>query len=246
MVPAAGRVAASSTRQQDGRMSESPPVVVLDVNETLSDLAPLASRFADVGAPEHLARLWFAGVLRDGFALTIAGASRPFAQIGAGVLRTLLLEQPLQRPVDEAVDHVMSGFLELPVHPDVPDGLRRLRAAGVRVVTLSNGSVGVAEALLDRAGVRDQLEALLSVEDAGAWKPTRAAYEYAARRCGVEPHEMVLVAVHPWDLDGAARAGLRTAWVDRSGAGRAGYPDYLTAPDLTVTGLDDLAAQLAG
>jgi 2-haloacid dehalogenase len=51
----------------------------------------------------------------------------------------------------------------------------------------------------------------------------------------------MLVAVHPWDLDGAARAGLRTAWVNRTGGG---YPDYLTAPELTVSGLDDLAARL--
>ena len=224
-------------------MNERPPVVVLDVNETLSDLTPMASRFADVGAPEHLAKLWFAGVLRDGFALAAAGTSRPFAQIGSGLLRTMLAGQPLQRTLDEAVDHVMSGFAGLPVHPDVPEGLRRLHAAGLRVITLSNGSADVADTLLSRAGVRDQLEALLSVEDAGVWKPARGAYEYAARRCEVEPHELLLVAVHPWDLDGAARAGLRTAWVDRSGGG---YPDYLTAPDLTVTGLDDLAARLGG
>jgi 2-haloacid dehalogenase len=224
-------------------MSERPSVVVLDVNETLSDLTPMASRFTDVGAPEHLAKLWFAGVLRDGFALAAAGSSCSFAQIGSGLLRTMLPGQPLRQPLDDAVEHVMSGFTELPVHPDVPNGLRRLRAAGLRVVTLSNGSAGVAEALLSGAGVRDQLEALLSVEDAGVWKPARGAYEYAARRCGVSPHEMLLVAVHPWDLDGAARAGLRTAWVNRS-AGT--YPDYLTPPDLTVTGLDELAAQLGG
>jgi 2-haloacid dehalogenase len=224
-------------------MTERPSVVVLDVNETLSDLGPMAARFADVGAPEHLAKLWFVGVLRDGFALAAAGTSRPFAQIGSGLLRTMLEGQPLQRTLDEAVDHVMSGFAGLPVHPDVPEGLRRLHAAGLRVVTLSNGSTDVADTLLRRAGVRDQVELLLSVDDAGVWKPARGAYEYAARRCAVQPRELMLVAVHPWDLDGAARAGLRTAWVDRSGGG---YPGYLTAPDLTVTGLDDLAAQFGG
>jgi len=48
-------------------------VVVFDVNETLSDMAPLAQRFADIGAPPALARLWFAALLRDGFARTAAG-----------------------------------------------------------------------------------------------------------------------------------------------------------------------------
>jgi 2-haloacid dehalogenase len=224
-------------------MSEPPSVVVLDVNETLSDLAPLATRFADVGAPEHLAPLWFASVLRDGFALTAAGSGQPFGRVAAGLLQTMLAAQPLTRNLGDAVDHVMSGFADLEVHPDVPDGLRRMRAAGLRVVTLSNGSADVADRLLSRAGVRDELEALLSVEEAGVWKPAAGAYAYAAQRCGVALHELMLVAVHPWDIDGAARAGLRTAWVDRTGAR---YPDYLTAPDLTVTGLDDLAGRLDG
>lgn len=222
-------------------MTDRPGVVVFDVNETLSDLAPLATRFTDVGAPEHLARLWFAGVLRDGFALAAAGSAQPFARIGAGLLRTLLADQPLDREPEDAVAHVMSGFTELPVHPDVPDGLRRLRAAGLRLVTLSNGSADVADGLLRRAGVRDELEALLTVEDAGVWKPAPGSYAYAARRCGVAPGDLMLVAVHPWDVDGAARAGLRTAWVNRAGGD---YPGYLTAPELTVSGLDDLAARL--
>jgi hypothetical protein len=61
-------------------MNRDPSVVVFDVNETLSDMSPMARRFADVGAPEHLAKLWFATLLRDGFALTAAGGQRPFAE----------------------------------------------------------------------------------------------------------------------------------------------------------------------
>jgi len=52
----------------------------------------------------------------------------------------------------------------------------------------------------------------------------------------------MLVAVHPWDIDGAARAGLQTAWIDRSGT--APYPPYLTKSDVTVPGVDDLAHTL--
>jgi 2-haloacid dehalogenase len=52
---------------------------------------------------------------------------------------------------------------------------------------------------------------------------------------------MLLVAVHPWDIDGAARAGLSTAWIDRSGAP---YPESFTSPTLRAGSLTDLAAQL--
>jgi len=218
------------------------PVIVFDVNETLSDMTPLARRFADVGAPEHLAALWFTSVLRDGFALTAAGAQQPFTAIAAGVLRTLFSGLDLTRDTDAAIEHVMEGFGGLGTHPDVPDGVRALHDAGFRLVTLSNGAARVAEGLLTRAGIRDRFERLLSVEDAGAWKPARAAYAHAAEACGVDLSDTLLVAVHPWDLDGAARAGMATAYIDRTGAP---YPDHLTAPTHTVAALPDLADRLS-
>lgn len=222
-------------------MPHRPTVVVFDVNETLSDLTALADRFADVGAPAALSSQWFASVLRDGFALTAAGGQESFAVIGEAVLRTVLTGLPLDRDVDAAVKHIMGGFTALPVHPDVPDGVRALRAAGLRLVTLSNGSTSVAQRLLETAGLRDDFEALMSVEAAGAWKPARAAYEYAARECAVAVQDLMLVAVHPWDIDGAARAGLSTAWIDRAGAP---YPGFFTPPTCTVRRLDDLPAAL--
>ncbi|MGY1682185.1 haloacid dehalogenase type II [Geodermatophilus sp. SYSU D01176] len=223
-------------------MATSPSVIVFDVNETLSDMSPMAGRFADVGAPAHLATTWFATLLRDGFALTAAGASRPFAGLARDALRAVLHGVDLDRDTDAAVEHVMSGFAELAVHPDVPDGVRALHASGRRLVTLTNGSVQVPERLLGGAGIRDRFEALLSVEDAGAWKPARTAYEYAVRTCGTDPADMLMVAVHPWDIDGAARAGLTTAWINRTGAP---YPESLTPPSLRATGLTDLAEQLS-
>lgn len=81
----------------------------------------------------------------------------------------------------------------------------------------------------------------MSVEDAGAWKPDREAYDYAARECGTAPDDMLLVAAHPWDIDGAARAGMHTAWINRSGLP---YPGHFTPPERTVTALADLAGQL--
>ena len=207
-------------------------VYVFDVNETLSDLAPMGTRFAEVGLPPTAAQLWFAALLRDGIGVAAAGGLVRFADAARGVLAPMLPGDP------DAVQHVMAGFQNLPVHPDVPAGVRALRAAGHRLATLSNGAAEVAAGLLGRAGVRDQFEALLSVEDAGAWKPARAAYLYAVDRLRVRPAEATLVAVHPWDIDGAARAGLHTAWVNRSGAA---YPAHLTSPERTVRTVGELA-----
>lgn len=216
-------------------------VVVFDVNETLSDMTPIAGRFSDVGAPRHLARVWFSGVLRDGFALTAAGAKEKFTVLAEGGLRTALAGMDLDLPVEQAARHIMDGFADLPVHPDVAPAVRALREKGLRLVTLTNGSVAVADRLLSQAGVRGEFEQLMSVEDAPAWKPSRAAYAHAADRCGVGMDQMLMVAVHPWDIDGALRAGLAAGWVNRDGAL---YPGYFRSPTITGATIGDIAALL--
>ena len=218
-----------------------PTLLVFDVNETLSDMSPMGQRFEDVGAPAHLAKTWFAGLLRDGFALTAVNASESFARLAARSLRVSLHGISLNRGAEEAVEHIMDGFAGLEVHADVPDGIGALRDVGIRLVTLSNGSSSVAEELFERAGIRDHFEALLSVEQAGTWKPAAGAYAYALEQCGVGATDAMLVAVHPWDIDGAARAGLATAWIDRNSGP---YPEYFRAPDLAPRSLVELAEQL--
>ena len=216
-------------------------MIVFDVNETLSDMAPVGTRFADVGAPAHLADLWFAALLRDAFALTLAGANDGFATFAGDSARAVLHGVALDRDLDAAVAHILAGFQGLPVHPDVPEGVRALRATGRRLVTLSNGATSVAEGLLDRAGLREEFEQVLSVEQAGVWKPAPGSYAYAARLCGVDPAQMLLVAVHPWDVDGAMRAGVAGCWINRSGAP---YPSHCLEPTHTVAALPELAERL--
>jgi 2-haloacid dehalogenase len=139
------------------------------------------------------------------------------------------------------VRHVMAGFMGLDVHPDVEEGLAALGDLDIRMVTLSNGSTEVAKALLERAGLGHLLERLLSVDDAPAWKPAAVAYRHALTICNVDAADAMLVASHPWDIDGAARAGLRTAWLNRTGAG---YPDYFEPPEIDVSSLVRLATAL--
>src|SRR6478736_4067138 len=132
-------------------MTTAISVIVFDVNETLSDMAPMGERFRDVGASPDMAKLWFATLLRDGFALAASGDNGSFGAIGAEVLRGLLSSVELDRPLDAAVDHVMGGMTNLEVHADVTEGIRALSAAGLRLVTLSNGSARIAGKLFSDA-----------------------------------------------------------------------------------------------
>jgi len=219
-----------------------PSVVVFDVNETLTDMEPLRARFVDVGAPAHLLEAWFSATLRDGFALSAAGAYADFAEVAAGSLRVALASVGgLRRSVDEAVKFVLEGLSELGLHADVPVGMRLLHAAGVRLVTLTNGSVALTEAAFARAGVLDLFERRMSVEEVRAWKPAAAPYLYAARESGISVERMALVAVHPWDIDGARRAGLMGGWINRRSRP---YPGYFRRPDVSGPDLPAVARAL--
>ncbi|GGL37297.1 haloacid dehalogenase type II [Phycicoccus endophyticus] len=221
-----------------------PQLLVLDVNETLSDMTPVRARFAEVGLPEHLAATWFAGLLRDGMALTVTGDNPSFAELARASFGSLAATTPAApADVQRAADAVLETFMALPLHPDVEPGLRALAARGIRLVTLSNGASAVAEGLLGRAGLDGLVEHVLSVADAPRWKPDASAYRYALEVCGVEPAAAMLVAVHPWDTHGAVSAGLQAAYVDRLGVP---YPATMRPPTLTVGSLTELAERLGG
>jgi 2-haloacid dehalogenase len=223
-------------------MRSRPLLAIFDVNETLSDLRPLGERFAAVGAPEHLLPTWFAATLRDGIALASAGAFAQFRDVGRGVLRRLLPQSPeLLVPPAEAAEQILDGIGALPLHPDVGPGMRRLREAGIRLATLTNGGPATAAELLRGGGVEDLVERNLSVGEVGRWKPAPEPYRFACAELGVAPADAVMIAVHPWDVDGAIRAGLLGGWLDRDGRP---YPDVFRAPDATGRDLTALAGAI--
>ena len=85
---------------------------------------------------------------------------------------------------------------ELPPHPEVPDSLRRLHKAGLRLCALTNSTQAVTEAQLEHAGLARHFERILSADTVRRLKPHAAVYHMAARECGVEPGALQLVAAH--------------------------------------------------
>lgn len=122
-------------------------------------------------------------------------------------------------------------------------GLEALRGQLV-TAALSNGHVAL---LVDLARYGDlRFDCVLSAEMVHAYKPVREVYRSAARFLGVQPAELMLVAAHPGDLEGARRAGLRTAFIDRPleyGPNSPGRED--PDADESVEQLHELAARLA-
>ena len=131
---------------------------MFDVNETLSDMAPVGGRFADVGVPGLLAAVWFycpaSGQVRAG-GLRRQGTIRPARR---GALEAVLAGASLNRPSRRRPTMFLAGFSDLGVHPDVPDEVRLLCESGLRPITLSNGSTDVADRLLTKAGIPGESE----------------------------------------------------------------------------------------
>jgi 2-haloacid dehalogenase len=222
--------------------------LVFDVFGTLVDwrsgVADAFRASAAGGDPEALADDWRARY-RPILAEVNAG-SRPwgdFDELHRATLNDLLAERGVDLP-DEERRPLVGAWHRLDPWPDVQPGLEELRHRCV-VATLSNGHVSL---LVDLARHGDlRFDCVLSAELAGVYKPAPEAYRTAARLLGVEPAELMLVAAHPWDLDGARAAGLRTAFVDRPleygpGSAARAYPDA----DESVADLPELAGRLAG
>jgi 2-haloacid dehalogenase len=141
------------------------------------------------------------------------------------------------------VASVLPGLSELLAHPDVLPVAELLAGAGVRLGCLPNGSATLTSSFVERAGLGPYIERVISVQEAGTWKPAAMVYRHAVSVLGVEPGGLALVTGHAWDCHGASRAGLVTGWVSRL---ERAYPPIFAPPDVTGADLTEVARGLLG
>jgi len=187
-------------------------VVAFDAIGTLFDLSRPREEFIRLGAPPAALEAWFGRLLHTATSLTLIGRFSPFAEIAASSLGTTLAQLNL---APEQGQSVLSAMRELDAYPDAQPALTRLRAAGVGVFVVTNGSAQSTGALLERAGLIGLVQGRLSVEEVGAYKPHPEVYRALVRRAGVPADRVTLIAAHGWDVAGARAAGLDAIWIDR-------------------------------
>ena len=136
----------------------------------------------------------------------------------------------------------MQLYLTLDAYPDVPEVLRRLRDAGLATSILSNGSPAMLAAAIAHAGVGDLLDHVLSVEDAGVYKPHSRVYQLAVDRLAVPPQEIAFISSNGWDAWAASAFGMRAIWCNRQSQIRERLPG---APDREIRSLAEMPALLA-
>lgn len=145
---------------------------------------------------------------------------------------------------EAAVEQAMQAYAELDAFPDVRTGLQALRDKGVRQYAFSNGSHAAVERLLQRAGILGLFTDVVSVEAVRSFKPDPAVYAHLVRVCGLPAAQVCLVSGNPFDVLGAAHAGLRTAWLRRDPA--TVFDPWGVEPDIRLESLDGIASRLHG
>jgi 2-haloacid dehalogenase len=212
---------------------------VFDAYGTLFDFASAAKGCADVlgDKAERLTALWRDKQLQYSWLRAVQGRHADFWQVtGDGLdyaLETLAIDQPGLR------DRLMALYLALETFPEVPAMLRRLKAAGMRTAILSNGSPRMLDAIVTGAKIDLLLDAVLSVEAAGIYKPHPTVYQLAVDRLGVPAGAIAFQSSNAWDAHAASAFGMQVVWCNRYGQRPERLPG---APDRMVKSLAELPA----
>jgi 2-haloacid dehalogenase len=197
--------------------------VVFDAYGTLFDVTAAARRvagepgragFAAVAA--QVTRDWRLKQLEYSWIRAVTGAHADFRQVTEDGLDWALEAAGQAEP--ELRERLLALYEELEAYPEVPGTLAALKAAGLKVAILSNGAPPMLAAAVSSAGIGGYLDALLSVEAVGVYKPARAVYDLVGAAFGIAPERVLFVSSNGWDAAAAAGYGFDTVWVNRGGA----------------------------
>jgi 2-haloacid dehalogenase len=210
---------------------------VFDAYGTLFDFASAAKGCRDVlgDGIDKLTALWRDKQLQYTWLRALQGRHADFWQVTGEALdfalETLAIDKPGLR------DRLMHLYLTLDAFPEVPDVLERLKKAGLRTAILSNGSPKMLEAVVKAAGLDALLDAVLSVEAVGVYKPHPKVYQLAVDRFGGPAAAIAFQSSNAWDAYAASAFGMKVVWCNRYGQRPERLPG---APDRTVKSLAEL------
>ena len=216
---------------------------MLDAYGTLFDVAVVAQACAEATPePERFAALWRRKQLEYTWLRNSMGRHADFEAVTADALdhvaeRLAVTLDPLAR------ERLLDAWLHVRPFPEVVAALEDLGGL-TRLAILSNGTPRMLVAALAAAGLHGRFEAVLSVEEAGTYKPDPRAYALAGRALSLAGQELLFVSSNAWDVAGAAATGLSTAYVNRTGvpADRLDVRD----PVAVVRDLTDLLSVVRG
>ncbi len=212
---------------------------VFDAYGTLFDFAAAARGCRDVLGDQidKVTALWRDKQLQYTWLRATQGRHVDFWQVTGDALdfalETLGIGNPALR------DRLMTLYLTLDSFPEVPNVLRQLKSAGLRTAILSNGSPKMLDAVVKGAKLDGLLDAVLSVEEVGVYKPHPKVYQLAVDRLGVPASAIAFQSSNAWDAYAASAFGMQVVWCNRYGQRRERLPG---TPDREIKTLAELPA----
>ncbi|HSI69365.1 MAG TPA: haloacid dehalogenase type II [Gillisia sp.] len=217
-----------------------PGLLIFDVNETLLDMEPIKTSINESLNSNLASSIWFNKLLFYSLAETITENYLDFGKIGAATLR--MTAQELSAEIsDKKVEGILGQMTRLNPHPEVKEALQNLKTAGYKMVVLTNGGSKTVKKQLEHAGISQFFDEMYSVEAVKKFKPHPQTYAFVLEQENLEAGNAMLIAAHGWDIMGAGRAGLKTAFITRPG--KFLYPSY--DANYVADNLTGLAQQIA-
>src|SRR5258706_8074844 len=218
-------------------MLEGVHACVFDAYGTLFDYASAASRCADVLGDNFpkLNALWREKQLQYTWLRVSQQRHADFWQVTGDALDFALDSLGI---ADAALrQNLMNLYLTLDPFPEVSRILASLKAARFATAILSNGSPAMLRAVVEAANLGPLLDAVLSVEEVGVFKPHPDVYQLAVNRLGIPAAQIAFVSANGWDAYAASAFGMRVIWCNRYGQRPERLPG---APDRVVQSLAEL------
>jgi 2-haloacid dehalogenase len=190
---------------------------VFDAYGTLFDYASAAASCRDVVGEnlDRLTSLWREKQLQYTWLRAVQQRHADFWQVTGDALdfalETLGLADPRLR------ERLMRLYLALDSFPEVPSTLRRLKAAGFRTAVLSNGTPKMLRAATENTRITDLLDAVLSVEEVGVYKPDPRVYQLAVTHLHLPAEQICFLSSNAWDAFAASAYGMKVVWCNRYG-----------------------------
>ncbi|MCB1520862.1 MAG: haloacid dehalogenase type II [Hyphomicrobiaceae bacterium] len=212
------------------------PIFVFDAYGTLFDIHAPASRLAARLGPmgERMSEIWRTKQLEYTWVHAAAGEPATFWDLTERSLDYAIASTGLVID-DRTRADLLDAYRDLDAYPEVGAVLDRLAAAGARLAILSNGDPDMLERAVDSAGLAGCFAYVLSVADAGTFKPVPAVYRLAVEAFDRPPGDIVFCSSNRWDIAGAHAFGFETVWVNRM-ARPDEYPGH--PPNRIVSSLD--------
>jgi 2-haloacid dehalogenase len=216
---------------------------VFDAYGTLFDFATAAQKCRDVLGDDidKLTALWRDKQLQYTRLRAAQHRHADFWQVTGDALDYTLETLHIDRP--GLRDRLMKLYLTLDPFPDVSDALKHLKGAGLRTAILSNGSPMMLDAAVKAARLEPMLDAVLSVEKVGVFKPDPTVYQLAVDRLGISASAIAFQSSNAWDAYAASAFGMKVVWRNRYGQRPERLP---AAPDREIRSLAELPALVSG